>query len=125
MRPVTRGDGRAVSAAEAGTRASLSERVLVLVLGARNGKVTHELLLRGGIEAFVCSSVEELCIEIEKGGAAALIAEEALTADAVARLSKILNRQPAWSDFPIVVFGAGTDAARAPTPRDPSRARPG
>ena len=73
-----------MSAAEAGTRASLSERVLVLVLGARNGKVTHELLLRGGIEAFVCSSVEELCIEIEKGGAAALIAEEALTADAAA-----------------------------------------
>ncbi len=98
--------------ADSVTRAGLSERALILVQGSRNGKVTQELLLRAGIAAFVCANVDELCAEIEKGGAAALIAEEMLTPDCVIAIATILKRQPAWSDFPIVVFGGGPKPAR-------------
>ncbi len=100
-----------MSATDRDARASLNDRALILVQGARNGRVTLELLARAGVEAFVCASMGELCAEMEKGGAVALIAEEALTPHALAQISKVLSRQAAWSDFPIVVFVAGADAA--------------
>ena len=62
-----------MSAADVATRASLSDRVLIVVQGSRNGKVTLDLLLGAGLDAYVCSNVDELCAEIERGGAAALI----------------------------------------------------
>ncbi len=100
-----------MSLADTSTRGGLSERALILVEGSRNGKVTRDLLQRAGVEAFVCSSMGELCAEIDKGGAVALAAEEMLTPDSVAQITTILNRQPAWSDFPIIVFAAGPDGA--------------
>ena len=100
-----------MSLAESATRDGLSHRALILVQGSRNGNVTRELLQRAGVQAFVCSNVGELCAEIEKGGAAALVAEEMLSPDSVAQITAVLKSQPAWSDFPIVVFGAGPDPA--------------
>lgn len=81
-------------------------RVLVLVRGARDASVTAELLGRDGIVSEVCSDMAVLCARIEQGAAAALIAEESLTLRAVTMLATILEQQPAWSDFPIVVFGS-------------------
>lgn len=82
------------------------ERVLVLVKGTRDGEVTRDLLERNGLAAVLCRDIEELCNEIAVGTAAVLLAEEVLTAEAVARLTGLLARQPPWSDLPIVVFGA-------------------
>lgn len=84
----------------------VSERVLVLVKGRRETDVTLELLTKDGLSAFECRDVESLCSCVEEGAAAALIAEEALSPSALRELRHVLDRQPAWSDLPIVVFSA-------------------
>ncbi len=84
-----------------------SERVLVFVRGARNAATTRELLAREGLEATICASVAELVAEMEAGAAVALLEEEALpTPQCVELLGAALQRQPPWSDFPILVFSA-------------------
>ncbi len=85
----------------------LLERVLVLVRGARDAELTAELLREAGVVSSLCSSVADLCAKMEEGGAAGLVAEELLTPEARARLTETLRRQPAWSDFPLIVFSGG------------------
>jgi signal transduction histidine kinase len=85
----------------------------VYVKGRRDAELTQALLARDGIESDVCSDIEDVCARIEGGAVAALIAEEILTPEAIARLARELERQPPWSDFPIVVFSAlGNTAVR-------------
>lgn len=90
-----------------------TERVVVLVRGKRDGELTSRLLVRDGLTAFLCADVGALCAELENGAGAALIAEEALTKSVVAAIRAVLDRQPVWSDLPIVVFSsAGEPRAR-------------
>ncbi len=94
-----------------------AQRVLVLVRGSHEGQLTLRLLLGGGLKGVLCDDIDGLCSAMEQGAAAALIAEEMLTLPAVAQLGAQLRRQPAWSDFPLVVFSSG---ARSRTLRDRS-----
>jgi signal transduction histidine kinase len=80
--------------------------VLVLVRGARESKLTLDLLTGEGVHGVACANVAELCRGIDEGAAVALLAEEMLTPAAVTQLGALLKRQAAWSDFPIVVFSA-------------------
>jgi signal transduction histidine kinase/CheY-like chemotaxis protein len=90
-----------------------TERILVFVRGSRDGKVTCELLARDGLVPCLCSTLDELCTEIDAGAGAVLVAEEALRKDAVERIHVTLEGQPVWSDVPIVVFGtSGEQRAR-------------
>jgi signal transduction histidine kinase len=98
----------------------LAERVLVLVRGARDGALTAQLLGEAGFAASVCANVGELCARIEEGAGAALLAEEVLAGDVVARLGETLSRQPPWSDFPVIIFGGGKGAV-APAQDDDMR----
>jgi len=95
-----------VSASASHRGLHVSERVLVLVKGRRETDVTLDLLAKDGLSAFECRDVEALCTCVEEGAAVALIAEEALSATALRELRHVLDRQPAWSDLPIVVFSA-------------------
>jgi signal transduction histidine kinase/CheY-like chemotaxis protein len=92
-----------------------AERVLVLVRGRRDGEVTCRLLARDGLTPFQCTDGSELRREIEKGASTALIGEDALTKDTFADLRVVLERQPVWSDFPIIVFSTAAEPrARLP-----------
>jgi signal transduction histidine kinase/CheY-like chemotaxis protein len=82
------------------------ERVLVLVRGTRDAEVTCRLLQRDGLSAHACSNGDDLCAEIEKGGAAALLGEDTLTKALFEKLHATLEHQPVWSDFPIIVFSS-------------------
>ena len=82
------------------------ERVLVLVKGRHEGRLTLELLAREGFHGVTCKSVAELCFLMEEGVGAVLLAEELLTPEAIERLERVLRRQPPWSDCPFVVFSA-------------------
>jgi signal transduction histidine kinase len=53
------------------------------------------------------SSAEELCFEIGRGAGAAIICEEALTSAAISRIRKLLEEQPPWSDFPLILLTVG------------------
>ena len=83
------------------------ERVLVLAPRGRDAALTRDLLARDGLTAYVCDHVESLCAAIEEGAGIALVAEEALDRNSLARLAHVLDAQPPWSDFPLLVFSAG------------------
>ena len=80
------------------------ERVLLLTPTGRDADLTGRYLKGAGISVEVCAGMEELCEKCREGGGAALIAEEALTAENRRRLLDTLGGQPAWSDFPLVVL---------------------
>jgi signal transduction histidine kinase/CheY-like chemotaxis protein len=72
------------------------------------------VLARAKLEGVVCRDIDELCTRYGEGAGVALIAEEALDGAAVQRLSELVARQAAWSDFPFIVFGArSTDSTSA------------
>ena len=85
-------------------RDALNERVLILAPIGRDGPLAAAALGDGGFTCHVCRDIDELCAEFERGAGAAMITEEALSLHAVTCLREALNRQPAWSDFPLVVF---------------------
>jgi signal transduction histidine kinase len=90
-----------------------SERVLVLVRGPRDAKVTRELLELAGFDALACADIAELVERMGQGAAAALVEEETLFhEDSMNQLATTLHNQPPWSDFPIVVFSAGGERTK-------------
>ena len=79
-------------------------RVLLLTPTGRDADLTGRYLSGAGITFEVCAGMGELCEKCLEGAGAALIAEEALTPESVRSLLDTLDRQPAWSDFPLVVL---------------------
>ncbi len=91
----------------------LEERVLVLAPTGRDGLLVEETLARAGIHAELCASMAELCEKAQAGAGSLFVAEEALTADGIGELSRLIDRQPTWSDLPVIVstsIGATTEA---------------
>ncbi len=99
---------------DAANRASDNrERVLILAPVGRDAATIAEILDRAGLEAEICPDLAALCRAIDEGDAgAAIIAEEGLGQDR-RLLRDCLERQPPWSDLPIVlVLNAVAGAAR-------------
>jgi len=78
--------------------------VVVYAPIGRDGPASAELLSRNGMQAIVCHSVAEILQRAETDADAALIAEEGLFGQDLAKLSAWVNQQPTWSDFPFVVL---------------------
>ena len=92
------------------TKADTEERdgrVLLLTPTGRDADLTGRYLSGVGIAVEVCAGMEELCEKCDEGAGAALIAEEALSHENMRRLLDALDKQPAWSDFPLVVLTSG------------------
>ena len=98
----------------------LDERVLVLAPTGRDAELTVRVLAGAGMQAVQCRSMQQLNAEFQRGASAALLTEEALTADSVAELLSSLHSQPAWSDLPVLLFtsGARSDARLEPWLRE-------
>lgn len=92
----------------------LERRVLVLVAGLHERNVTLQVLEGAGMSGLACRNVEELVECMQEGAATALIAEEVLKPAVTPLLVSWLAEQPAWSDFPLVIFSLG-DKPRTPT----------
>ncbi|MDQ3282043.1 MAG: ATP-binding protein [Acidobacteriota bacterium] len=84
--------------------ANLNERILILAPTGRDAELASVALRNAALEAEVCRSIEGLCQEIERGVGATIITEEALNAPAMKCLRQALEKQPAWSDVPLVIF---------------------
>ena len=84
-------------------RVALEKRLLVLAPIGKDAALTAGKLGSIGVECHVCKNVSALALELDKGAAGALIAEEAL-ADGAEPLAALLARQPPWSDLPILVM---------------------
>ena len=85
------------------------ERILVLAPTGRDAALADQTLTRAGLAADVLCSADALAGAIEEGAGAVLIAEEALSPRTVELLAGALERQPPWSDLPLVVFAAPMD----------------
>jgi signal transduction histidine kinase/CheY-like chemotaxis protein len=92
---------------DAGGAGARDERVLVLAPTGRDASLTASYLASAGVGSEPCALMEELCRKFSEGAGAALVSEEALTPEALDRLLGSLARQPAWSDFPVVVLTSG------------------
>ena len=62
------------------------------------------LLERLGIPCHVAASVAEACAMIREGAGAAIISEEALAGESMRELLQVLQQQPSWSDFPLILL---------------------
>jgi signal transduction histidine kinase/ActR/RegA family two-component response regulator len=84
--------------------------VLVFAPIGRDAALTHEFLSRASVQNVTCRSMAQLCDIFETGGAGALLlTEEALDEAAFPRLTALLDRQPSWSDVPVLLFAGSSD----------------
>ena len=81
-----------------------TERVLLLLPTVRDATLTADILDRNGIAAHVCQDAAMLADELKHGAAAVLVAEESLAQGAQVVLMQWLERQPRWSDLPVLVL---------------------
>lgn len=88
-------------------RTEIEARTILLAPTGRDAELMAGLIRRMGRPWHIARSGEELCEEIRKGAAAAIVAEEALKGDTIAQLRPVLANQPPWSDFPLVLLIAG------------------
>jgi signal transduction histidine kinase/ActR/RegA family two-component response regulator len=93
---------------------SLEERVLILAPTQRDARISQSILAESGVASLACTTLDELCNEIEAGAGAIVLSEEALRRGGLSRLVEVVAQQPAWSDFPFLVLtGEGADSELA------------
>ena len=82
-------------------------RTIILAPTGKDKLLIAGLLERRQIPCHAVESVEDLCREIESGAGAAIVSEEALSARAIRELHQVIEQQPPWSDFPLVLLTVG------------------
>ena len=92
----------------------MNSRVLLLPPTARDAELSLEILHEAGLEGHRCSSIDELCREIEAGAGAVLLADIAVGETDPQLLVDTIQGQPPWSDLPIVLLSPlGADSPTA------------
>ena len=84
----------------------------ILTPTGSDGPLAHRVLGRWGLQASVCGDVASLCEAIERGLGVAVIAEEALRPSAIEALVATLDRQPSWSDVPLIILTSDAKVTR-------------
>ena len=78
--------------------------MLILAPTAKDAAVCRKVLEEAGVECAPCRDVGDVCAGIDGGAGIALLGEEALTHETLELLRLAIRRQPAWSDFPLLVL---------------------
>jgi two-component sensor histidine kinase len=86
-----------------------SERVLILAPLGRDAEIASMLLVEAGRQTHICTQISELCDELDKGAALALVTEEAVAEGDILLVAEWVSRQPPWSDLPILLLTAHGD----------------
>jgi signal transduction histidine kinase/ActR/RegA family two-component response regulator len=89
-----------------------AEPVLILTPTGRDAAVAVACLHAAGIRTHLCHDVAEVCAAMD-AAAAGLLADEALPAPALDLLHVALQRQPLWSDFPMILLTSSPRATEA------------
>jgi signal transduction histidine kinase len=84
----------------------------ILAPTGRDAALAAKVLGRWNVEAEEVANVEELVVAIKRGLGAVIVAEEALTAATRDAILGALERQPGWSDLPLIVLTAEGELSR-------------
>ncbi len=99
------------------SRAVPGLRVVVLAPTGQDSRLAEKVLVRAGLNPRTCANMSEVCELIGKEEIGVLlVAEEALVPEARDKLFESLDRQPSWSDVPIVIL-TGEDELSGTLPR--------
>ena len=85
-------------------RSDLSERALILAPHGRDAVVALDMLAEAGLAGDITPDIARLVDELRTGGGFAVVTEEAISSGSLHSLSKWLDEQPEWSDFPFVLL---------------------
>jgi signal transduction histidine kinase/CheY-like chemotaxis protein len=83
---------------------NLSERILILAPIGRDAAASASMLQQMNLTAVICSDFEQLVQGLEEGAGTAIITEEAFFRSSYHPLLSWIDRQPPWSDFPLIVL---------------------
>ena len=81
-----------------------SERALILAPHGRDALVALGMLAEAGFDGDVVSDVGQLVEELALGAGLGVVTEEAISTGSLHPLSRWLDEQPEWSDFPFVLL---------------------
>jgi signal transduction histidine kinase/CheY-like chemotaxis protein len=93
-------------------QASYSERVVVAAATSRDGEVTCRILESACVSCLVVRESSALDVLVGEGIGALVVTDLMFSAEFVADLLAAVDRQPAWSNLPVLVLCP--DGARAP-----------
>jgi signal transduction histidine kinase len=82
-------------------------RTIILAPTGRDSDLIAGLLQRAALPFQKTASIAELAGEIHRGAGAAIISEEALSGSVIPEVLQVLNEQPSWSDFPLILLTVG------------------
>lgn len=91
---------------------ALDERILVLAPTGDDAALMSRVLRDRGLNAVVVDDLRALADALEAGAGVALIASEAFDdVEGNTALQHVLERQEAWSEMPILLFGGTVEDA--------------
>lgn len=91
---------------------NLERRLIILAPTAKDAELTRSILEDDNVLCVACTSLAEVCRELDVGAAVVLLAEENILHESHRPLEEWLRRQPAWSDLPIIVVARpGADSS--------------
>lgn len=86
------------------TDEAAAHRILIVAPVGRDAPAIVELLQSHGHLARVCSGLRDAAVQVENGAGVLLLTEESLEREQVAALLPRLDRQPAWSELPVIIL---------------------
>ncbi|MFK8331509.1 sensor histidine kinase [Pseudomonas sp. BJa5] len=92
------------------------ERALILA-GEPLGQLTFDLLNKAGIEALAAATLEELGAALDHGAGLAIVDEQTLESSNLSPLQRYFDRQPDWSNLPVVLLTHTHKGRAAPRAR--------
>jgi signal transduction histidine kinase len=89
---------------------------LILAPGGRDAAIAKKVLCEIGLTGVVCTDLQDLVHQLEKGAEAALMTEESMRDVDTRPLARWVASQAPWSDFPFIVLTShGGGLERNPT----------
>ncbi|QDV68649.1 Autoinducer 2 sensor kinase/phosphatase LuxQ [Rosistilla carotiformis] len=82
----------------------VSQRVAIFAPTPQDAQICKQILDDVQIDVELCSSIDALCTAIASGVGVGLVGEDHLGDDEMQRVQDVLDRQPEWSDFPVLVL---------------------
>ena len=79
-------------------------RTIIVAPTGKDGRLVAGLLERLTIPCHIAASIPEACALIREGAGAAIISEEAFLDGSMSELLEVLDQQPSWSDFPLILL---------------------